>query len=152
MRIRNVESSNIADLIRIAEEVNLSPWTAQNYLDEMKNPASIMYRLEDDHNLTVGLVVGRMIVGGQAEPTPEAEIYNIAVIGRHQRSGHGQRLLDHFVGIVREHGARAVWLEVRESNAPAIAFYKKNCFEEIQTRNHFYNNPRENGILMKLEL
>ncbi len=152
MRLKKVEASNIADLIRIADEVNLSPWSAQNYLDEMKNPASIMYRLADEQNQTVGLVVGRMITGGAVEPKPEAEIYNIAVVESQQRTGLGQVLLDHFLDLVKVQGAEAIWLEVRESNIPAIAFYKKNGFEKVQTRNHFYENPREHGLLMKRTL
>jgi ribosomal protein S18 acetylase RimI-like enzyme len=41
---------------------------------------------------------------------------------------------------------------VRESNRKAIAFYEKNGFESVQTRRHFYNDPREHAILMKLTL
>lgn len=152
MRIRPVEKSNIADLIRIGEEVNLSHWSAQSYLDEMKNPASIMFRLEGDDNETIGLIIGRMIEGGTFEAVAEAEIYNIAIIKSAQRVGLGQMLFDYFIEKVREKSGRAIWLEVRESNEKAIAFYRKNGFQKVQTRNHFYENPREHAILMKADL
>jgi ribosomal-protein-alanine N-acetyltransferase len=45
-----------------------------------------------------------------------------------------------------------VWLEVRESNHKAIAFYVKNGFEQVQTRPNFYENPREAALLMRLKL
>ncbi len=152
MRIKKVETSNIADLIRIGENANLSPWSAESYLDELKHPASLMYRLADDENETVGMVVGRIIEGGAVEATVEAEIYNIAVIESAQDRGFGQMLLDHFIELVKKNKGVAIWLEVRESNERAIAFYKKNGFQKIQTRNHFYENPREHALLMRLLL
>jgi [ribosomal protein S18]-alanine N-acetyltransferase len=150
MRIKKIEKSSIADLIRIAEEVNLSHWSADSYIEEMKNPASIMFRLEGEANETVGFIVGRMIEGGTLEPVPEAEIYNIAVIETEQNGGLGQLLFDHFLEVVRQNNGKSIWLEVRESNEKAIGFYRKNGFEKVQTRNHFYENPREHALLMRL--
>lgn len=151
-RIRRVDSSHIADLIRIGDETNLSPWTAQGYLDEMKNPDSIMLRLENDDNSTSGFIVGRFVIGGEIETVVDAEIYNIAVAEKEQRRGLGQLLLDSFVSDCRKRNTANIWLEVRESNKKAIAFYRKNGFERVQTRPSFYENPREHAILMRLTL
>ena len=151
-RVRPVESCHIADLMRIADETNLSPWTAQSYLEEMKNSDAIMLRLVSDDNTISGFVVGRVVGGGSIENRAEAEIYNIAVTTGKQGKGLGQLLLDAFLQAAAERNAIRIWLEVRESNTTAIAFYAKNGFERIQTRNHFYDNPREHAILMRLEL
>ncbi|MBK9216032.1 MAG: ribosomal protein S18-alanine N-acetyltransferase [Chloracidobacterium sp.] len=151
-RVRRVDSSHIADLIRIAEETNLSPWTAQSYLDEIKNPDAVLLHLEADDNRTVGFVVGRIILGGMIEAQTDAEIYNIAVIRPLQGRGLGQLLLDSFLDASRQRSATNVWLEVRESNAAAIRFYQRNGFERMQTRNNFYSEPRENALLMRLSL
>ena len=152
-RIRAVEVANIGELIRIGEETKLSPWTAQNYLDELKNDNAIMLRLiSDDDNTLIGFVVGRLVLGGESEPTLDAEIYNIAVVELEQRKGCGQRLFDAFVDKCRDSGVANIWLEVRESNTKAIRFYERNGFCRVQTRNHFYENPREHAILMKLIL
>lgn len=152
MRIKKIEKSNIADLIRIAEEVNLSHWSAESYIEEMKNPASIMFRLANDTNETIGFIVGRLIEGGTVEAVVEAEIYNIAVVPTAQQRGLGQLLFERFLAEVAEKQGKAIWLEVRESNAKAISFYRKNGFEKVQTRNHFYENPREHALLMRLGL
>lgn len=151
-RVRTIDSSHIGDLIRIADETDLSPWTAQSYLDEMKNPDAVLLRLESDDNQTVGFVVGRIILGGLIEARTDAEIYNIAVIEPLQKTGCGQRLLDAFLAACRGRSAVQVWLEVRESNAQAIRFYERNGFEATQTRNNFYHDPRENALLMRLDL
>ncbi len=152
LRVRHVEASNIADLIRLGEETNLSHWSAQGYLDEMKNPDAIMFRLVDDNNATIGFVVGRFVIGGQIEKQLDAEIYNIAITAGEQNKGLGQMLLERFIKICRGRSAANIWLEVRESNKPAIGFYEKNGFERVQTRRSFYSDPREHAILMRLVL
>ena len=151
-RIRPIEAAHIADLIRIAEETNLSHWSAQSYLDEMKNPDAIMLRLDAGDNSTIGFIVGRFVLGGEIEIVTDAEIYNIAITEREQRKGLGKLLFNAFASVCREKKAANIWLEVRESNDKAIAFYKQSGFEHVQTRPSFYENPREHALLMKLIL
>lgn len=152
LRIRPVESAHIADLIRIGEETNLSPWSAESYLDELKNPVAVVLRLIADDNSTIGFVVGRKVLSGDIETQQDAEIYNIAVTEKEQGKGCGQRLFDAFAAICHDDNVENIWLEVRESNKKALQFYEKNGFERVQTRPHFYSNPREHAVLMKLVL
>lgn len=151
-RIRDVESSHIGDLIRIADETNLSHWSAQSYLEEMQNANAIMMRLVATDNSTIGFVVGRIVLAVDIETQADAEIYNIAVTKCEQGLGRGQQLLDRFIDICKEKRASRIWLEVRESNQQAIRFYEKNGFALVQTRQSFYDNPREHALLMKLSL
>ena len=151
-RIRTVEAKHIADLIRIADETRLSAWSAQNYLDELQISESIMFRLESDTNETIGFLVGRIVQGGVVETEKDAEIYNIAVIESEQQTGLGQLLFDAFTSKCRELNVSNIWLEVRASNQKAISFYQRNGFEHVQSRNNFYENPREHALLMKLIL
>ena|SRR5438552_2807731 len=151
-RIRTIEASYICDLMRIAEATNLSHWSAQSYLEEIKNPDSIMLRLESEANSTIGFIVGRTVSTGIIETVTDAEIYNIAVAENEQLKGYGQLLFDSFSAVCGERNVKNIWLEVRESNETAIRFYKKNGFSRVQTRNHFYENPREHALLMKLAM
>ena len=148
-RIRPVDANHIGELIRIGDETRLSPWSAQSYIEELKNPSSIMLRLVADDNSILGFVVGRLVIG-ISTGSQDAEIYNIAVIPTHQRKGCGQMLFDAFAGLCDEKDVENIWLEVRESNTPAIRFYERNGFTRVQTRNHFYENPREHASLMRL--
>jgi len=152
VRIRPVEASQIAELIRIAEETNLSEWSAQSYLDEMKNPDATMLSLVGADNSTLGFIVGRFVMGGEIETLVDAEIYNIAIAESHQQKGFGQLIFNAFVAACEAKQTSNIWLEVRESNEKAIAFYEKNGFCRIQTRPFFYEDPREHAILMKLKL
>lgn len=151
-RIRNIEASHISNLIRIADETNISQWSAQSYLEEMKNSDALMLRLVTEDNSTIGFIVGRLVAGGVVETQIEAEIYNIAVTENERRKGCGQKLFDAFRDACQHREAANIWLEVRESNQKAINFYEKNGFTRVQTRNYFYDNPREHALLMKLKL
>ncbi len=152
VRIRKVEASHIGSLIELADATNLSPWSAQSYLDELKDTRSIMLRLESDENSTVGFIVGRIVPAADDENAVDADIYNIAVTESFQKKGNGQILLDEFLGKCRETLVRSVWLEVRESNLTAISFYTKNGFFAVTTRKHFYTDPPEHALLMRLNL
>ena len=50
----------------------------------------------------------------------------------------------------KESGAECIFLEVRESNVPAISLYKKLGFEELGIRKKFYEHPIEDAIIMKV--
>lgn len=151
-QIRPIESSHIAELIRIADETNLNHWSAAGYLEELKNQNSIMLRLADDENQTIGFVVGRIVASTDDDSSVDAEIYNIGVTGPLLGRGLGQLLLDSFVEKCRDAGVRAIWLEVRCSNVRAIRIYERNGFENVSIRRDLYKDPREDGILMRLRL
>src|ERR1700752_2882807 len=135
LRIGPIRTTHISDLIRLGEDTDLSPWTANNYLEELQNPQAIMLRLSDeDDNATCGFIVGRLVSGSESIARPDAEIYNIAIWPDRQGKGHGQKLFDGFVAVCRERLVTSIWLEVRESNDRAIRFYEKNGFKYVQSR------------------
>ncbi len=45
-----------------------------------------------------------------------------------------------------------VFLEVRESNAGAITFYRGLGFQEVGTRREYYQDPKEAATVMELLL
>ncbi|MSV29381.1 MAG: GNAT family N-acetyltransferase [Bryobacterales bacterium] len=79
------------------------------------------------------------------ETTPgEREILNLAVIPSARRRGLATRLVQNALAA---HGD--CFLEVRESNLSARAFYHRLGFREVGTRANYYSCPPENGIVMK---
>jgi ribosomal-protein-alanine N-acetyltransferase len=96
-----------------------------------------------------GAVVGFAIAG---LIPPEAELETIAVEAGSQRRGVGRRLLVAVVDAIKLAGARELWLEVRVSNTAAIQLYRQNGFEERGRRSHYYVDPVEDAVLMRLAL
>ncbi len=79
----------------------------------------------------------------------EAEILNLAVASHRRRSGVAAALLASALENFTLAGVRRVYLEVRASNAPAIALYEKHAFAITGTRPNYYQYPIESAVLME---
>lgn len=69
-----------------------------------------------------------------------AELQRIAVTDEARRSGVGSALLTEIVGRARADRADRLLLEVRETNAAALAFYARHGFVEIDRRPRYYRD------------
>jgi ribosomal-protein-alanine N-acetyltransferase len=82
----------------------------------------------------------------------EWELQSIAVRAAGQRRGFGGQLLAEFLEQAREKGAKSVYLEVRQSNQAARAFYEKWLFQESGRRKDYYTSPVEDAVLYSRRL
>jgi len=82
----------------------------------------------------------------------EAEILDLAVDPAHRRKGCATFLLQRFFQHASQTPAKKIFLEVRESNAAAIALYQKAGLEICGRRPNYYRNPEENALVMTLLL
>lgn len=84
----------------------------------------------------------------------EATLFNIAVHPSHQRQGHGRHLLEQLIETLEARDITTLWLEVRASNANAIALYEQLGFNEVSVRRNYYPaaNGREDAVIMALPL
>jgi ribosomal-protein-alanine acetyltransferase len=81
----------------------------------------------------------------------EAEIRTIAVEERSRRKGAGRAIARAMLAFAGAQAARQVFLEVRKSNAAAIALYESLGFKQLSLRKEYYSNPdgsREDATLM----
>lgn len=95
-------------------------------------------------------LVGALVFSG-ASPG-EWEIENIVVDRAVRRQGIGQALLRELATRAKERGAVRFHLEVRASNAAAIALYQRLGFIETTRRRGYYHNPEEDALLFSLAL
>jgi ribosomal-protein-alanine acetyltransferase len=86
-----------------------------------------------------GFLVARPVAAG------ESEILNLAVHPACRRLGIAHRLVKEIA--LKRPGD--MFLEVRESNSTARAFYKSIGFQEIAVRPKYYEGPLEGAIVMK---
>ena len=77
----------------------------------------------------------------------ELEILNFVVDESYQRTGIGTSLFNEI--LKRYPNANSVILEVREQNEKGINFYKKNNFNVISKRKHYYKNGDHALVMMK---
>lgn len=86
--------------------------------------------------------------GGMMLNPWEGQITNIATHPSYRRQGCGKAVTEALLRKAQSLGAEQVSLEVRISNAGAIALYEGLGFEAVGTRKGFYQNPREDALVM----
>jgi ribosomal-protein-alanine N-acetyltransferase len=78
----------------------------------------------------------------------EAEVQNLAVVPEKRRRGLASGLLAAALERLSAAGAKSVWLEVRESNQEAIAFYERHSFRRAGRRPGYYSSPPEAALIL----
>lgn len=101
---------------------------------------------EGDSSLC-GFIVYRWIASAA-----EAEILNLVVDRAHRRKGIAALLLREALHAFQNSGVEVVFLEVRESNHPAIRFYEKHGFIASGRRPRYYSSPAESALTMMKKL
>jgi ribosomal-protein-alanine N-acetyltransferase len=96
----------------------------------------------------VGFVLARLAAG-------EGEVLTVAVARSHRRLGLGWKLLDAVLRELHRERAGALFLEVDETNAGAIALYKRLGFKQVGRRPGYYaaeGKPASGALVMRRDL
>jgi ribosomal-protein-alanine acetyltransferase len=115
-------------------------WTKESYT-QAHSSGQIVLIAEIDGRVC-GFLVAR--IAGD-----EAEILNTAVDATYRRKGTGALLLKAAISEAQTHNVKSIYLEVRESNSAAIAFYARHGFAKTVERHAYYSGPTENAVVMK---
>lgn len=126
-------------LLREARES--AAWSAQSLADSLRVPGTQAYFSERDATPT-GFIIARAI--GDL-----GEILNLAVSANDRRQGQGRRLVEAVLIDFKAQGVTRVFLEVRESNAVARAFYETFGFKAAAVRKNYYADPPESAVVME---
>ena len=117
------------------------PWTADVIASQLKDGQHEFIAALDENGKLLGYV-GMMTV------LDEGYIANVAVDPAYRRQGIADGLIARLCEITSERGLAFLTLEVRASNAPAIALYEKHGFVPVGLRRGYYTQPREDALLM----
>ena len=146
IEIHKMTTDDVDSVIKIQQESKLSPWSFEDYENEIARDDSFSV-IAKINQQTVGFLVSRFI-----KKENFAELYNIGVGLSFRRKKIGNAMLKEFIDFCDSENLEKIFLEVRESNETAIEFYLKNNFAVIGKRKNFYSNPTENAILMVKEI
>ena len=140
---RAATQSDVPTIVEIERTSFGDPWAEETFRDLLRlSHAIFLVATEGPPESVCGYVIA-------AVAADEAEVLNLAVAPRARRRGLGGRLLDAGLGMIRERGGREVFLEVRESNAPAIALYSSRGFAALSRRARYYRNPVEDALVLR---
>lgn len=139
-RIVDVSVEHIPQIEEIERECFSRPWTAEQLSGQMRDAQHEFIAAVND-----GRVLGYV---GLMYVLDEGYISNVAVRPDSRRQGIGDALIDALAAKAAELELAFLTLEVRESNAPAIALYAKHGFHPVGKRKNYYDAPKEDAVLM----
>lgn len=147
MSWRPLAEGDLAYVAALEAQIHAAPWTLGNFRDAV----AAGYLAE------VGEREGRILVFGVMMRAPgEAQLLNLSVVPDARRQGLGRAQLERFIEGATRNGAEQMFLEVRVSNAPAIALYESSGFVRVARRLRYYpettTTPAEDALVMRLPL
>lgn len=118
-------------------------WTRDQFLLGLESGA---YRV-------IGVRVDTILAGYMAFSLieDEMEILNLAVHPDHRRRGLGEALLARSFEICATAGIKKSFLDVKVSNDPALALYRKFGYKKIGVRKKYYPDTREDALLFRYD-
>lgn len=139
IKIGKLTKEDIPQVVLLEEQFLGETLGSEMLENELEN--EFMCFLSAKDNKKVLGYIGAYVING------ELEILNFVVDGLHQRTGIGTLLFNELLN--RYPDAKTVVLEVREQNEKGINFYKKNNFNVISKRKHYYKNGDDALVMMK---
>ena len=128
----------------LEKECFSQPWSKEAFDRALKNPNAYYIVAEDSENLQnemIGMCGVLNVLG-------EGEITNVAVKNMYRGQKIAQQMLEELLTEGKKLGIKAFTLEVRSQNISAIHIYEKLGFFSVGIRKNFYNNPKEDALIM----
>lgn len=133
-------AAHLDEVAAIENDCFSHPWSRRSLESELQNETSrFLVAVED------GKVIGYI---GMSAVIDEGYLFNAAVDSHYRKKGVGSALVRELVTWCQKHDFAFLTLEVRESNAPAIALYSCFGFVRVGERKNYYSDPAENALLM----
>lgn len=143
MRITLMESAHVSQVAQLEKLCFSAPWSENSISSELTNPLSC-WLVALDGDRVAGYVGSQTVLD-------ESDMMNIAVDPQYRRQGIAQALVEELVKCLARKESRCLTLEVRASNAGAIALYEKLGFVQVGLRKNYYRNPREDAMILRKE-
>ena len=118
------------------------PWSKKMLAEELDNQcAAFLVAVEPETEKAVGYA-GLLVVAD------EGYITNVAVDPSCRKQGVAAQLLQVFDNFAKGNHLAFLTLEVRPSNAAAIALYEGFGFREVGRRRNYYDLPKEDALIL----
>lgn len=140
-QILKMTTDHIKDVHKIEEDCFSIPWSEKSFYDELtKNKMAIYIVAKQDDEI--------IAYGGMWHVINEGHITNVAVKREHRGKGIGSQIINALIDIAKEKEMIGITLEVRASNTVAQSLYKQNGFIIEGIRKEYYDDNREDAIVM----
>lgn len=142
IRISALAQRHIPRVFEIEKASQSCPWSEQSFINE----------IDSEHGIFIVAESGTETVGfaGEWIVVDEAHIITVAVDDSYRRQGIARKLISELLHRAIERGALCATLEVRKSNAAAIALYESMGFKSAGIRRRYYPDNKEDAVVMWL--
>lgn len=145
MRVEHVSVAHLPWLAEIEALCFSRPWS-EEALSLLVTDKAFGLALVEEETGQVLAYVGVLLA------LDEGQIINVATHPAWRRRGFADALLSALADEAKARGLVTLSLEVRESNAAAIALYEKHGFFAAGKRPRFYTHPTEGALVMLCNL
>ncbi len=147
--IRGMTEKDIQAVTEIERMSFSTPWSAASFYNEIYNPHSTAKVAVVEEACSVQRVVGYICAN---QVSDEGHILNLAVHPDFRKKGIAKNLVKDILEDLKETTCRFLYLEVRISNYPARKLYEGFGFNIVGIRKGYYNEPKEDAVIMMLVL
>lgn len=147
MEIRVYRGQELPEDIRTAVKAgNLAAfgWSDSATESDFDNRLALYYVMLEENDEQVLGYIGLHVIAD------EAMINTVFVLPSERKRGIGVQLLDFACDhLLRQAGVTQILLDVRAKNVPALRLYEQADFEKLALRKAYYQNPSDDGIVMR---
>ncbi len=142
VKIVPMTADHLEELEKLERICFSRPWSRKMLAEELENQCAAFLVAEDSVSGRVLGYAGLMVVAD------EGYITNVAVFPEYRRHGIAAQILQVFLQFAEANRLAFLTLEVRPSNAAAIALYQGFGFEEVGRRKNYYDLPKEDALIL----
>ena len=135
---------DLPEVIAIEQTCFEFPWSEEDFLDCLRQRNCIGMVAEHE-----GHVVGFMIY---EVPKNRIHLLNMATAPEHRRRGVAGQMVQKLIGKLANQKRSKIVLEVRETNLPALLFFRTIGFRATNILRNFYEDKQEDAYLMQYRL
>ena len=137
MKLREMTENDLPQVLELQRELAFQDWNEKQFASEIRASYAYCVVCEDDGKL-LGYAIFHLL-------GPDSELLSIATRTSEQRKGIGSQLLKAGLDKLTESGDQC-FLEVRNGNAKARAFYEKHGFKLYSVRKKYYSDGEDAAL------
>ena len=142
MKIRKATSKDLVSIQKMEGRIFNNPWSNKSIRNELKRDRNSLNLVAEMDQKIIGYFFAHLLDN-------EIHILNIAIDVTYQHQGYGKQFFKEIIENYLQYGD--VYLEVKQSNFPAINLYLNFGFEEIDIREAYYADGEDAVIMVKRE-